>query len=291
MQFATMFPLPRRLLSTALLAVAVTLQSLGAEGLHWKKLESVLENTPGEMFDFQVLLSVVEKQQTGVRTNSSLLVEMAVQSEYPFVAVAGLAGLSQINTELAYRVSLSHLWTTTNIGSPMVLPFLEYVTNRIALDAFVSAFSAVALFEFRDISSPVIVIQQIPLEHLTGWLLSTNRNSASMTVEALVIDRLIISRMQMAPDQEKSLQAKLKNLKVCPGVPTAIYLLNSDDLSLPLVPTVEAIADDMTVNTTLKQMVFRKYAKKLNGVLNVNRLKVPDKEKKRFKNWLLKYSQ
>ena len=34
-------------------------------------------------------------------------------------------------------------------------------------------------------------------------------------------------------------------------------------------------------------MVFKKYAKKLNGSLNVDRMGVPDKEKDRFRNWLL----
>ena len=31
-------------------------------------------------------------------------------------------------------------------------------------------------------------------------------------------------------------------------------------------------------------------ALKLNGLLNVDRMSVPDKEKERFKKWLLKYS-
>jgi hypothetical protein len=278
-------------LSIAILVSFVSSQCLRADGLNWAKLETSLRNAPGEIFASESLLSVVEGQQADVRTNTGMLVEMAVQSTYPIVAVAGLAGLSQTNPELAYRVSLNHLWNSTNIGFPVLLPFLECLTNNIAPDAFASAFSAVALFEPRDTKSAVIVIQQIPVKHLAGWLFSADRMAGSITVEALVIDRLTNVRKQLPPDQLSGLQTKLQTLRPCPGIPRAIYLLHSDEPSLPLIPSIEALAEDVTVDITLKQMLFKKYAKKLNGLLNVDRIAVSEKERERLKNWLLKYSQ
>ena len=277
----------------SLFVILVSLSSLNrlaAEGVSWSKLEVVLRGTPGRMFDAEALMSALEGQHMGVRTNAKMLSEMAVQSTYPYVAIAGLAGLHQINPALGYRVSLNHLWCSTNIGSPLLLPFLQYLTNSIASRDFLNAFSAVALFESRNISSMVIVIQQIPSKPLAEWLFSDEK-TGSITVEALVIDRLISARDQLTPDQLRKIRIYIQNLRHCPGIPRAIFLLHSDDGSVSLASSIEALVEDTTIDITLKQMLFRKYAKRLNGVLNIDRMKVSDRERERYRNWLLKYSE
>jgi hypothetical protein len=70
-------------------------------------------------------------------------------------------------------------------------------------------------------------------------------------------------------------------------VPSAIYLLHSKRAEAQIVPLAQSLAEDATVDPTLKRMVFKKYAIKLRRALDIDRLAVPEKEKERYKRWLL----
>lgn len=276
---------------TAILITSASLKCLSADTLDWGKLEATLLSSEHLFDDTESLLMVVEKHYTGVTSNENMLVEMGVQSTYPAVAIAGFYGLSKMNVEHAYRVSIGRLWTTPKLASYLNGPFLIYLTNRITQKSFDNTFTAVALIEPKNIENAVIIIQQIPIEHLAKWLLTADRDPSSMTVEAIVIDRLMNSSAELTSDQMIGLQKKLKTLMNCPGVPKAIYLLHTDGSPLPLSPSIVALLEDVAVDTTLKHMLIRKYAQKLIGTLDVEKVKLPEKEKERLKNWLSKYSQ
>jgi len=276
----------------AIVASIASFQGFGADDLNWGKLETALENEPEDLSTPGMFRSALESRLPGAGSNTNMLVEMAVQTTYPFVAMAGISVLSQTSPELAFRISLNRLWSSTNNGSVvLLLPYLECLTNRIAPDAFESALSAVVLLEPRDVRIAIVAIRQLQVGQLAGWLISDLRPPSSATAEALVIDRLEDDRKLLTSHQLLGLQAKLQYIKSYPGIPRAIYLLHTDGFSVPLVSSVEAMAEDITVDITLKEMVFKKYSKKLSGLLDVDRMKISGKERERIKRWLDRYSQ
>ena len=254
------------------------------------RLEASLRRKPEQLLEPAALLAALEGQVFLAVTNSGLLTEWALQSTYPYVAVAGLAGLQRKNPELAYRVALNRLWCGTNIASPLTQGFLVYLTNRISTDGFDAAFSAVALIEPRDPRSTSVILRQLPLERLIQWLLSEDR-VASVTVQALVIDRLMSARKGLRDDQLVMVAKRLEDLRVFPGIARVIFLLHSEGGGPALVSVLMAVAEDETVDVLHKQMAFRKHAKSMNGLLNVDQMEVSELDKQRYKGWLLKYSQ
>src|SRR6266404_4163685 len=136
-----------RILLSAIVAVCALNSGAASAQVSWEALEVQLRNAPGELFAPKPLLSILEKNLPNTSTNTRVLTEMAVQSNYPCVAVAGLTALQQNDRELAYRISLHKIWNSTNIASPVFVPFLEILANNLEPTAFRSAFQEVALSE------------------------------------------------------------------------------------------------------------------------------------------------
>ena len=174
---------------------------------------------------------------------------------------------------------------STNLGTLFLVPFFEILTNQIPDESFRKAFDVVALAEPTKLENAVLTIHQIEAQMLLRWLLSGERAKVPSTVEALVIDRLLEANNNLEPNQIDLVRARLLNFVRGTGVPLAVYMLHAKTGLSEVIPRMQLLADDPTVDLTLKRMLFKKFANDLRG-LDIDRLAVPDKDKERFRKWL-----
>lgn len=279
------------LLALAALACSARLSIAETEEFNFEALENSLRFEQQQEFNPDALLRHARKLHPGIETNLQTLQLMAGQTAYPFVSIAGLSGLRVLDANRAFRVSLLRCWNSINISSFEYVPFLGCLTNQLSQSDFIGEFSATARLPFRHMKNAVIAIQQLPTDSLFHWLLAPETATNSIVVQALVLDRLISARKQILPKQVESLHTKLEAFKGESGVPLAVYLLHVEADALRFVPGFESILRDGSIDITLKQMLIKKYAKALDGRLNIDQMNISGREKERLKNWLTKYAK
>ncbi|HRI16842.1 MAG TPA: hypothetical protein PLX89_27950, partial [Verrucomicrobiota bacterium] len=260
----------------------------------WPDLERNLQSgaeKSGKPFDRERLISQLTTPQYDIRTNNRVLAEMAIQTSYPFVAMAGQWGLIERDPDLAYRIAFQHLWKSTNIGSYFGLPFLQCVTNAVEPRLFRLAFSSVALSEASDRRGPPVVITQISVNNLLEWLFSADGTNCSVTIEAVVVERLMSVKDQLSAGELAGIQTHLNRFRDCPGTPLAIYLLHSEIEKPSLAPLLRNVLEEPTVNRTLKEMLLNKYAQDVRHSFDFDTLKASATEKRRYKEYVERHSK
>lgn len=260
--------------------------------LDWPRLEKLLEMTEGGLDKSGAWLELPELATVNVRTNTRLFLEMAVQREYPFVAVAGLIGLQRLSPDLCYRVALGRAWTSTNIGSPVLFPFVEYIalSTNVTQDVFDSAFSTVAVLPANS-DAALIIIEQLPVDRLFGWLRSTKPALSPLFVEAIVIERLLAQERHLNSADAQFLWSRLERLRDVPGYPIAIYLLHAEKPLTDLVSAFHGVLADRSVDVAIKMLLFKKHSKRVIGRLTLDDLPIDEKTRKRYEQWMIKLSK
>jgi hypothetical protein len=249
------------------------------------KAETELRNAPSGLASTESL-KILEAQQLDIGTNSRLLAQLATQSSYPFVAVSAITRLRKTDIDEAYVISLVRCWGTTNIGSLLMVPYLEVLTNKVSGEVFQAAVSVVGSSEPAKPENAVITVRQIERSQLMHWLLSYAPSQIPVTFEALAIDRFLGQASELEAGQLETFRSRLKGLVQFPGMPTAIYLLHSDQVPPNSASLIKNLAEDKNVDSTLKRMLFKKFANELRRSLDIDQLAVSEKEKERYRKWL-----
>jgi hypothetical protein len=267
-------------------AAGVVLGSQALAELNLSRAELELKNNPKGLPGAESL-QALERQEPGIQANIRLLTQLAVQSNYPLVSFAAITGLRNADSNQAYIVSLARCWNSTNIGSLLMIPFLLHLTNHVDYEIFRAAFAVVSLSEPGNMQSAMFTIQQIEQKQLVRWLLSEARLKAPATVEALVVERLLSQKDALDKQEVKEVLARWAELEHFPGLPTAIFLLHSEKIERAVTNRIQILAEDSTLDLTIKRMLFKKFATELRGSLNIDQLAVSDKEKEHYRRWLL----
>ncbi len=277
-------------LGSVFVSISLQFSVLGAD-LNWAKVEMVLREINDGLAEPSLLLKAPDLQQANVRSNTRLFIEMAIQTEYPLVAVAGLAGLDKLDPTLAYKVAMERTWASTNIGSPIVLPFLIYLSNHVSLKVFTAAMSSVGAVPPGNYASAVLVIRVIPEHLLIDWLRTPERFRTSVSLEALIVDRFMSVNDTLVNADRAMVQKRFSELKSTPGLPTAVFLLHSDLHSDELLERLLNVLIDDAVDKSMKETILRKHAGQLYGRLSLKELPIPEKARIRYEKLIEKYGK
>jgi hypothetical protein len=255
----------------------------------WKMLETRLNAGINELDDKSMGAFLKKDLSPNVLTNTSFLVEMAQQSEYPFLGMAALSLLKEEHLELAYKLSLIRCWSATNMMNFSYVYNLDVLSNRIGFEAFNQSLSLISFSEPLFPENGPVIIGQLPVPLLINFRNSIQWKSASATLHAIVLERLFTSS-EIQPSFRETIKADLEELKYVPGLPLAIYLLCGDVNSAELTKMVASTLQEKRVSSTAKQAVLRKHARSLKN-LNLNALDISASDRESFKNMLDKYNR
>ncbi len=285
----------RSILLVVVLAFGFSLFCLGAEVKSWsqceKELQERVENDGKRLFDQRFLTSFLNEQKPSMSARTDLLYELAIQSTYPGLGIAGMAALQAQNPELALSAAVVRLSQSTNLGSPLLDPYIGALTNRVSPEASMRAISMLASASPRYPGGMSIIIGELPIPSLIAWIVATNRPIGSVSFEALVLEQLLDPDVDLPADQRRRLLARLDVLQDCPGLPRAIHLMRGEVPAASLVPRFRSVLEDEAVDGMFKRFVIERHAKQVKDSIVMTNLAIPPRDQAYFQKLMEKFSK
>ncbi len=214
-------------LGLALVIASSTTRTRQIELATWAELEKSLQETD---FTISALETLERCEQLGEIIGAAdlgFLEEMACQTKYPMVRIAGFYAIQKRFPAHSWRTALGILLRTETPGSLLNAPMLMEINKPRSGEEFRKMLDWLVTMPVLRPDALSVLMGALDGDALYRWYHAPPADVGSASMEAAIIDRLIEECQKLRREPSSRMLTRLKEVGASPGRPRFIYVMDA----------------------------------------------------------------
>lgn len=225
--------------------------------MEWPLLEQQLAQVPLDAAILERFRKLEPIKDVIERRDSGFCKEMATQVDRPLLRIAGLAAAGAFDKKLATEIAVAI--AIRPHGAPRILigPAYVHIAEEVQAADVMTHISNVLAYDDGGDSNAILCIGAINYDAAHDWFHSPPARSASYTVRAMLLDRLLSE----APPGRLPTDAMKEFLRSCsrvPGMPRVVYCLQKSVHGADVSQELSSVLADESVSDLSIHLLVRR---------------------------------